>query len=331
MYNNRVEWYRRLEEKRGSKLIVYVTGDRPGLETKIANDVYDYFTEHLEKIGDAKKITLFMITRGGDVLTAWSLVNLLYQYSNRLEVVVPSKCHSSGTLICLGAEKIVMTKNATLGPIDPSITHPLNPQIPGAPQEAKISVSVESIEGYIQMIKEKFGANPENEKAVIEALSDKVHPLVLGQVYRTKGQIKMLAEKLLKRNLENHDNIEKIVSFLCSESGSHDYTIHRSEAAGELGLNIENPDKETDDIISIIYKDIRDELELGRVFTPNDYLRHAEFAEYNCKRGILESVEGGSNVFSAEGAFRRRQIQTPHGPQIAIDEQRIFEGWKKEY
>lgn len=330
MYRNRAELYKKLEDKRKSKLMVYVTGDRPGLETKIAHDVYDLMVDQLESMGETEKISLYLITRGGDVLAAWSIVNLLYQYTDKLEVIVPSRCHSSGTLICLGAERIVMTRSATLGPIDPSITHPLNPQIPGAPPEAKIPVSVESIEGYIQLIKEKFSAKSENDEAIIAALSEKVHPLVLGQVYRTKGQIKMLAEKLLKKNLKNKENIDKIISFLCSESGSHDYTIHRKEAAEELGLNIEKPDTETEDIINGIYEDIKGELELGKVLNPNDYLKNTDFAEYNFKRGILESVYGGSDYFTAEGVFRRRPMQTPHGMQNGIDEQRSFEGWKHE-
>lgn len=330
MYRDRIELYKEMERRRGSKLLVYVTGDRPGLETKIAHDAYDLFVNQLESIGECDKISLYLITRGGEVLAAWSIVNLLYQYCKNLEIIVPSRCHSSGTLICLGAQKIVMTKSATLGPIDPSITHPLNPQIPGAPPEAKISVSVESIEGYIQMIKEKFGQNAENDEALIEMLSEKVHPLVLGQVYRTKGQIKMLAEKLLRKNTNDKANIDKIVSFLCSESGSHDYTIHRKEAQEELGMPVESPDKELEVLINNIYEDIKHELELGKILNPNEYFISGDFVEYNFKRGILESIDGGADYFSAEGFFQRRQMQTPHGMQSGINEQRNFEGWRHE-
>jgi hypothetical protein len=56
------------------------------------------------------------------------------------------------TLLCLGADSIIMTKQAVLGPIDPSVHTPLNPQIPGAAHNAKVPVSVESINGFIKGI-----------------------------------------------------------------------------------------------------------------------------------------------------------------------------------
>ncbi len=125
MYNDRIKFYESIENKRNSKLLVYVTGDRPGFETQIHPEVLDYFIDHLDRIGKPKKISLFLYTRGGNTLGAWSLVNLIRQFCNELEVIIPSKSHSAGTLISLGANTIVMTKQATLGPIDPSLNSPL--------------------------------------------------------------------------------------------------------------------------------------------------------------------------------------------------------------
>ena len=48
-------------------------------------------------------------------------------FCDEFEVIVPSKAHSTATLICLGADRVVMTKQATLGPIDPGINDPPNP------------------------------------------------------------------------------------------------------------------------------------------------------------------------------------------------------------
>ena len=47
---DRLKLYRQLEEKRNSKLLVYVTGTRPGLETQIANDILPKISKHLDKI-----------------------------------------------------------------------------------------------------------------------------------------------------------------------------------------------------------------------------------------------------------------------------------------
>ena len=66
-------------------------------------------------------------------------------YCDDLTVIVPHKAHSSGTVISLGANRIVMTKQATLSPIDPSLNNPLNPIIPNHPGKATTPVSVEAV------------------------------------------------------------------------------------------------------------------------------------------------------------------------------------------
>lgn len=42
---------REIQAKRDSKLVVYIAGDRRGLETKIAFDVFPIFHKHLAKLG----------------------------------------------------------------------------------------------------------------------------------------------------------------------------------------------------------------------------------------------------------------------------------------
>ena len=159
MRAQRLQMYHDLEARRGSKLIVYVTGDRPGMETQIHPEVVDYFVHHLDLIGVTKKITLYLYTRGGQTLAAWSIVNLLRQFCDELEVIVPSKARSAGTLICLGADRVVMTKQATLGPIDPSVNGPLNPQAPGGGPQSRVSVSVEDVNGFIDFARDSVGAS----------------------------------------------------------------------------------------------------------------------------------------------------------------------------
>ena len=59
MYRERVNLYRQLEERLNTKVVVYVTSDRKGFETQIAQDVIDLFINHLDKIGVVKKISLY--------------------------------------------------------------------------------------------------------------------------------------------------------------------------------------------------------------------------------------------------------------------------------
>lgn len=329
MFKDRIKLISDLESMRNSIVICFVTGDRPMFETKIHSEVYDFFVDHLDKNGVVKKVSLFLYTRGGDTLAAWSLVNLIKQFCDEYEVIVPSKAHSAGTLMCLGANNIIMTKQATLGPIDSSLTTPLNPQIPGAPIDAKYPVSVEAINGYFDLSKE-IDKNI-NFSSIYLKLSENVHPLVLGQVFRAKGQIKMLAKKLMSKHSFGKGKIEKIINFLCSESGSHDYTIHRREAKEELGLNIEKPNDELYKKIKELYDDISKELELNVKFDPNTYLGNNPSATYAFRRALVESIKGGSNYFVSEGTLSKNVVNLPNGlQQVQIQDNRTFEGWKYE-
>lgn len=333
MLLDRIELYKEIEKVRSSKLIVYVTSDRKGLETQIASDIIPIFIEHLDKIGDSEKITLFLYTRGGDVLTAWSLVNLIRNFCKNFEVIIPFNCHSAGTLISLGANNIVMTKQASLGPIDPSVNGPLNPMIPGINNpNARVPVSVEFVNAYLELAKTELKIKDQNNLTnILINLSSQIHPLTLGQVYKSKSQIQMLAKKLISNQKLGEDKENEIVKFLCSESGSHDYTIHRKEAKESLGLQIEKPSTEFYSVIKSIYNDIRDEMELNTPFDPKIILANSSNVNYSFRRALIESLDYGSNAFISEGIFIKQNIQIPQPTpiqQTIIQDNRSFEGWR---
>lgn len=328
MYNERKALYQKLEEKYNTKILAYITGDRVGFETRIFNDVIDIFIEHLDRIGVVKSLSLYLYTRGGDVAAAWNIINLLHLYCDELHVIVPHKAHSAGTLISIGAESIIMTKQATLSPIDPSVDNALNPAIPNMPGRT-FPVSVEAVEGYLAYAKENMGLRDDKSLSnVLLKLSDFVHPLVLGQVYRSRAQIKMLAEKLLTNQVPDTKKVRDIISFLCSDSGSHDYTINRREAKNSLGLNVQIPKEEEYVLIKEIYDDLSKELELNCVWDTDAVL--ASGGDYCLKRGFVESINGGCNAFISRGKISREAVQMPGMPvQYAINNNLLYEGWER--
>lgn len=329
MYEQRRTFYSDIERFTNSKVICYVTGDRPNLEIQIGSDVLEHFVEHLHKIGKTPKISLILYSRGGNTLTGWSLVNLMKQFCDDFQVIIPSKAHSTGTLIALGANIIMMTKQATLGPIDPSINGPLNPQVPGPNPLATIPVSVESINGYLEFAKSIGVKEDEMSKIVID-LASRIHPVVLGDVFRSRSQIRMLGTRLLSGHLKAPEKISKILDFLCSESGSHDYMIYRREARDELGLNVAKPNDEQYATVKALHDDYREELQLMVPFDPNLALGNDNETEYSLIRGLVESVDGGSTKFVSKGKLRRTQVQTPFGVQQGVEDKRLFERWTNE-
>lgn len=335
MRKDRIDLYKDIEAVRESKLLVYITSTRGGLETQIANDILPKFTEHLDKIGDTQKITLYLYTNGGNTLSAWSLVNLIRSFCKKFEVIIPANCFSSGTLICLGSDCIVMTKQATLGPIDPSVNGPFNPMIPGINDpNAKLPVSVEFVNAYVEMAKETFGINnARSMKDILLNLSEKIHPMTLGQVYRTRSQIQMLARKLMKWHKLSSEQENEIIRFLCSESGSHDYSIHRDEAVEHLGLHVEKPTMELYKVIKAIYDDISAELEFENPYNPRILLNQQNPYRYTFRRGLIESLYNGTDVYVSEGNLSMTTVggMNGHMPvQNQLQDNRFFEGWKHE-
>lgn len=313
---------------RNSTPILYVTGDRRGMEVQIAGDVIDIFGEHLETINGSKKISLILYTLGGNTLAAWNLVNMIREYCDDFEVIVLNKARSAGTLISLGANRIVMTNISTLGPIDPSLTTPFNPVLPNSNPQIKIPISVEDVKGYIDFAKKELNISKGSDfKQIYNDLSNKIHPLVIGSIFRSKEQIKMLATKLLDMHFtnKNKEKANKIISFLCSDSGSHDYTINKKEAI-TLGLPIETASEELKVLLHELQINISQDLKLKEPFDPVKELRKSNPNKYLYRRGIIESINGGSHNFISEGIMTI--VNGPNG-QNQINDNRTDEEWRK--
>ncbi|MDL2284388.1 hypothetical protein LJC19_04520 [Oxalobacter sp. OttesenSCG-928-P03] len=71
---------------------------------------------------DGKKLILILNCPGGDGLAAERIVNICRSYSpGGFSVIVPKMAKSAATMVCLGADEIIMSKTSELGPIDPQI------------------------------------------------------------------------------------------------------------------------------------------------------------------------------------------------------------------
>jgi len=78
----------------------------------------------LQKTDLSKGLTLIMSSPGGSGLSAERIINVCREYSKngKYQVVIPNKAKSAATMICLGAEKLIMSCASELGPIDPQKT-----------------------------------------------------------------------------------------------------------------------------------------------------------------------------------------------------------------
>ena len=311
--------YQQIEAERNTKVLALVTGERLGLETQIATDAVVPFVALLDQIGPTKKLSLVLDTLGGHTSAAWRLINLIRSFCDDLEVIVPSKAMSAGTLMTLGADSIVMTKQAALGPIDPSLpNHVLAPTgTTASGQTINVPVSAEAVRGFIDEVK-KDVTDPVALASVWNQLATQIHPLILGDIFRLGAQIRTMAKALIVRQVGDDATQDRIIQILCSDSGSHDYTINRRQAA-DMGLAVEKPSAELYGLLSQITESYAHELKTLEPYSEDAILAGQHQAQVTVTRGLIESTDGGCFGYVTDGVIF-------DNPRATL---KTFEGWRK--
>lgn len=232
----------------GRKLIVFFDFDRacdpviPGITKQFNSDVKEPLFRILKETyssGDATGIDLCLYTRGGETNAVWPIVSLIREFDPDFQVLVPFRCHSAGTLVALGSAKVVLTPLSELSPIDPSTGNQFNPIDESG--KGRLGISVEDVKAYRSFTIDHLGLDPDCgcNKAVamqpsLDRLTEKVHPLAIGNVHRVHQQIKKLAAALLGL----HDlgvPSDSVINALTTEFYSHLHMINRDEATQILG------------------------------------------------------------------------------------------------
>jgi hypothetical protein len=325
-----------LESKLNSRLLTIVTGDRQGMETRIAPDILSLVSEHLSNIGTCENLAIFLYTPGGDTIVGWGLVNLLRQYCKKLKVLVPFQALSCGTLIALGADEIVMGKHGLLSPVDPSVSSPFNPPAPGIQQPGAISllpVSVEDMIGFLDLAKKEIGLKSEESMvSILKVLADKVHPLALGAVYRAREQTSSLAKRLLLTHSSDGAKIDRIVKRLTQELPTHNYLIGRAEAENDIKLDICKPSDDVDEMMWALYEEYEHWLQLTSPFSAELDLGTDQRKRIRYERAAVESMEGNAlyqHIFITDNELFRINAM-PAGMQDNVTQamvRTLFLGW----
>src|SRR5258706_9561227 len=115
----RQDLIRNIEKLTGRQLICYVGG----IQTSISRDDVLMLVDLLHNVRPNEKLDFLLHTPGGDMDAAEKMVSMIRNVvgNEELRIVIPDFAKSSGTLIALGADAIVMSDSSELGPIDPQI------------------------------------------------------------------------------------------------------------------------------------------------------------------------------------------------------------------
>ena len=299
-FTERKKMIAELQGKRGSKIITILHSDRVsdtpfnGINTHLAGDHLPVFHELLRRLGKVQLLDLWLYTRGGDMNVPWPLINALRSYTEKVNVLVPFRAHSAGTLIALGVDKIVMSPSAELSPVDPTTANQFNPRDPNNPQSV-LGISVEEVTAFIEMAKENIGVTgSENVVSILQTLAKDVSPIALGNVHRTYTQIREVSRKLLGLHMDiskEEGRVTDIIDKLTKKLYSHLHAINRREARDIIGLDVEDATPEEDALMWKIYQDYATELQLNTQFNIRGVLTTQLEQELILKGGFIETAD----------------------------------------
>jgi len=284
----RIQHLKKIEEERKSRVITYFMADHKSpFGTGMAGDAVPLFYEHLNLIGKIERIDILLYTRGGHTLTPNRLVHLIREYCSHLGVLVPFRAHSAGTSLALGADEIVMGPLGELGPVDPSVYNQFNPDMEAdekGKEKQKIPISVEDVTAFLALAEDRARLDTADARAqALLSITDKIHPLALGNVHRQHLLIRTMSKRLLSLHMDPEKESEKIdliIDYLTEKLYYHSYEISRHEAKHVIGLKVTEPNETIDKLMWEAYNLYsRDSRLDGSPFSVGPFLVDAAFIE----------------------------------------------------
>ena len=300
--------------RKGRCLIVICNFDRPaqppelpGPSTQFQEDMkeplYCVLKGMLRQEGS---LDVFLYTGGGSTNAVWPIAGLLAEFDSNVEVLIPFRAHSSGTLLALAGKKIIMTRLSELSPIDPATTNAFNPR---DSDNRQLDIAVEDVMAYQEFWRETLdaigGADlAAKEKASLllphlNKLSQEIHPLALGNVHRVCAQILVLAKMLLQQHYKE-EKIDNIVDLLSKKFHSHHHKINRHEARKILGDDhVEFASPELEAAMDALLLQYEDDFKLRQPFFLSAYMGNDTEKDARFVGGIIESGRG-SYIFETK-------------------------------
>lgn len=211
--NQRNALMRRIEKKRGSRLITLIHRQEALSFLGIAFSRY-IDIEDSEQILRAIRLTpenlpidIVLHTPGGLVLAAEQISLALVRHKAKVTVFVPHYAMSGGTFVAMAADEIMMDENAVLGPVDPQI---------GEYPAASILAAI--------------------EKKPVAEIDDAT--LIRADIARkAQRQVVSSVIELLRANGMEAGKAEEVAHNLSSGQWTHDYPISAEEAK-KFGLPV---------------------------------------------------------------------------------------------
>lgn len=162
-----------------------------------------------------KKILLYLSSPWGVLEASVKIIDIIKQYAESFEVIVPYMAKSAASLICLSADVIHMTTVSELGPIDPIIENPTKPWQ---------MIPARAIDEFIKYYSSIADSQWTFSEILLKTFEDKIDPYLLW----SRRSALLYSQKEIQSVLQwkiDKEKIQEIVNVFTVDEISHSHPI----------------------------------------------------------------------------------------------------------
>ena len=233
----RKKYLKELHDFTGRNVIIYATrwtsGDAPPNIVSITDEDIHAFMEAVAGL-QGNSLDLILHTGGGSAEATDAIVSYLRQKFEDIRILIPQAAMSAGTMFACAADKIIMGKQSSIGPIDPQFILQTSVGVQAIPAHAILE--------QFKKAQKDCAENPKNLNSWMPMLSQYGPALLV----RCQDQIdfgKELGENWLSIYMfkdENNNKPAEIAEYLSNHANFKTHGKHINiEKAIEIGLKIE--------------------------------------------------------------------------------------------
>jgi ClpP class serine protease len=227
----RRKYLKKLHKLTNRNIIAYYSGwlQKPSApEISINDNDKNGLMTTINKLDRKNGLDLILHTPGGNTAATESIIDYLTKMFSDIRVVVPQLAMSGGTMIACAADKILMGKHSSLGPIDP--------QFNGV-----------AAHGILEEFKQAHKEIKEDQSKIFfwQHIISKYSPTLIGECQKSiKWSEQIVTECLKNRMLKGSKNLEEKVENIIKELGDHAVNLSHgrhlsAEKCKEIGLEVE--------------------------------------------------------------------------------------------
>ena len=147
-----------------------------------------------------------MESGGGDLDSAYKILQILKSHAKRVTVVVPFHAKSAAALTALGADRLQMYRAGELGPIDPQVLDP----------DSGMMVPALSIKNAMDF-------NEATNPIVAASLADKISPMLMDAYRNAEAASRQCLNEIFTAKKFDSERREDLVGVFTEDLLSHGY------------------------------------------------------------------------------------------------------------